>query len=113
MSLRLLPASREPGFGDGLTRRFLVRLKRLGYRAQVVEKWCPRQAATGAFRADVTAFHFAVLLRAPRFDRAQPHPCLLDGERKGEREFGAIVDVQFPGNGSVVRSVVKNVWLVC
>lgn len=44
----------------------------------------------------MTAFDFAVLFRAPRFDIAQSHPRLLDGERKGEREFGAIVDLQFP-----------------
>ena len=39
----------------------------------------------------VTAFNFAVLLRAPGFDIAQPHPGLLHREGKGERA----IDLQF------------------
>jgi hypothetical protein len=44
----------------------------------------------------MTPFDFAVLLGTPRLGVPEPHPRLLDGERKGEREFGAIVDLQFP-----------------
>jgi hypothetical protein len=44
----------------------------------------------------MTAFHFSVLLRAPRLDIAQLHPRLLNRECEGKREFGAIVDLQFP-----------------
>lgn len=44
----------------------------------------------------MTAFDVAVLLGTPRLDVTQPQPRLLDREREGEREFGAVVDLQFP-----------------
>lgn len=43
----------------------------------------------------MTPFNFPVLLRAPGFNVAQPHPHLLDREREGERELSAVVDLQF------------------
>jgi hypothetical protein len=42
------------------------------------------------------AFDFPVLLGTPRLDVAQPHARLLDREREGKREFGAIIDLEFP-----------------
>lgn len=44
-----------------------------------------RRATPKFFLIDaMTAFDFAVLLRTPRCDGAQPHPRLLDREREGE-----------------------------
>ena len=43
----------------------------------------------------MTAFDFAVLLWAARFDIAEPHPRLLHREGKGEWKFGAVIDLQF------------------
>src|SRR5581483_4744362 len=44
----------------------------------------------------MAAFDFAVLLRTPRLDVAQPHPRLLHREGKRQREFGAVVPLQVP-----------------
>jgi hypothetical protein len=42
------------------------------------------------------------------FDVPQADPGFLYGESKGERDFGAIVDLDFPnGKGSVCRTVAK------
>lgn len=56
-----------------------------------------RRAAPKFFFVDtMTAFDLAVLFRTSRLNVTQLYPRLLDGERKGEREFGAVVDLEFP-----------------
>lgn len=42
----------------------------------------------------MTAFHFAVLLRAPGFDISVSDPQRLDGQRKGERELVSVVPAE-------------------
>ena len=44
----------------------------------------------------MTPFDFAVLLRTPRLDVAEAHPRLLHREGERQREFGAVVHLQFP-----------------
>lgn len=44
----------------------------------------------------MTAFDLSILFRPPGFDVPQADPGFLYGESKGEREFGAIIDLDFP-----------------
>jgi hypothetical protein len=50
----------------------------------------------------MTAFDLPILFRPTWFDVPQADPGFLYGESKGEREFGAIVDLDFP-NGEGQR----------
>ena len=62
-------------------------------------RWCESVEGGAApeffFIHPVTAFDLSILLGAPGFDIAEPHPCLLHRECKGQWEFGAVVHLQF------------------
>ena len=51
----------------------------------------------------VAAFDLAVLLGASGFDVAVANTRLLDGQREGQREFGAVVALQPANRGTATR----------
>ena len=62
----------------------------------------------------MTPFEFPDLLGASWLDKGGPHSRLLQCQRKGDGKVGALLIGSFRiRNGSVARSVMKEMWLVC
>jgi len=62
-------------------------------------RWCEAVEGGAApelfFIHTVTAFDLSILFRPTRFDVPQANPGFLYGEREGEGELGAVVDLDF------------------